>query len=74
MLCIQLITEVLKVSDASTLTELENVLKKSGSSKKRKAKKLSIYDFVAVTNKEDSAQMKQFVEDTCETIDNNDWK
>lgn len=71
---IQLITEVLKVSDVSTLTELENVLKNSASSKKEKIKKLSIYDFVGVISKKESAQMKQAIEETCETIEADAWK
>lgn len=70
---IQLIAEVLKVSSEATLAELESVLKKK-SLKQEKVKKPSIYDFVGVISKKESAQMKQVIKETCETIEADDWK
>lgn len=65
---IQLIEEVLKVSNVSTLAELEKVLKKSGSPKKVKTKMPSIYDFVGVISKRESVQMIQAIKEICEMI------
>ena len=69
---IQLISEVLKVSNEATLEELESVLKKK-SLQHRKVKNPSIYDFVGVVSKKESEQMKQAIKDSCETIESNDW-
>ena len=66
-----LIEEVLKVSNEETLAELEIVLIKSKSRKKRK---VSILDFVGVLNKKEISQMKQVIGETCETINADDWK
>ncbi|WP_153800987.1 hypothetical protein [Foetidibacter luteolus] len=68
---IHLIEEVLKVEDESTLNALESVLKKA---KKTRGKKNGIYDFVGVVTKKEAAQMRKAIEDTCETINENDWK
>lgn len=68
---IHLIEEVLKVEDESTLTALETVLKKA---KKAKEKKYGIYDFVGILSKKEVAQMRKAIEETCETINENDWK
>ena len=68
---IHLIEEVLKVNNESTLDALEIALKKS---KKPKGKKSSIYDFVGVISKDESAQMKKAIKETAETINADDWK
>ena len=66
-----LIEEVLKVSNEETLAELETVLIKSKSGKK---KKISILNFVGVLSKQEIAQMKKAIGETCETINADDWK
>ena len=66
-----LIEEVLKVSNEETLAELEIVLIKSKSRKKRK---ISILDFVGVLSKKEISQMKKAIGESCETINANDWK
>ncbi|HXL56487.1 MAG TPA: hypothetical protein VN958_09535 [Chitinophagaceae bacterium] len=68
---IYLIEEVLKVKSEATLTELEGVLKKS---KKTIQEKLSIYDFLGVMNKKETTKMRKAIEETCETINEDDWK
>ena len=68
---IHLIEEVLKVEDESTLTALETVLKKA---KKLKEKRHGIYDFVGVISKKEATDMRRAIEETCETINENDWK
>lgn len=68
---IHIIEEVLKVDDASTLNELESYLKKS---KKVKSSKKSIYDFVGVLSDKDAEKMKSAIKETCEIINEDDWK
>ena len=66
-----LIEEVLKVSNEETLAELETVLVKSKSKKRGKA---NILDFVGVMSRKDTTQMRRAIEETCETINADDWK
>ncbi len=66
-----LIEEVLKVNNEEILTELETVLVKSKSEKKEKT---SILDFVGVMSRKETAQMRKAIEETCETINVDDWK
>ena len=66
-----LIEEVLKVSNEETLTELETVLVKS---KSKKRGKTSILDFVGVMSRKEATQMRKAIEETCETINADDWK
>lgn len=58
---IHLIEEVLKIDDESTLTELEEVLKKP----KKAQSKLNIYDFLGVMTKKEAEQMRKVIEETC---------
>lgn len=67
---IQIIQEVLKIESEATLDKLESFLRKR---KKAKAKK-NISDFVGVLSPKEAQQMEQAIKDTCETIDENDWK
>lgn len=66
-----LIEEVLKVNNEEILTELETVLVKSKSEKKEKT---SILDFVGVMSRKETTQMRKAIEETCETINVDDWK
>ena len=66
-----LIEEVLKVSNEETLAKLETVLVKSKSRKKGNA---SILDFVGVMSKKETSQMRKAIEETCETVNADDWK
>ncbi len=68
---IHLIEEVLKVDDAATLNEIETLLKKS---KKVKAHKKSIYDFVGVLSDIEAGKMKKAITESCEIINDDDWK
>jgi len=68
---IQLIEEVLKVTDELLLCELETVLKKA---RKTKLKKLSMNDFVGVLSKKDATEMRKAIKETAETINPDDWK
>jgi hypothetical protein len=68
---IHLIEEMLKVDDDATLTQLEAVLKNT---KRVKAKKRNIYDFMGVFNKKETAQIRKAIAETSETIHPDDWK
>ena len=70
---IHLIEEVLKVTDEAILIELESVIKKS-KKKNEKEKKPSIYDFVGILTKKEANNMRKAIEETCETINPDDWK
>lgn len=70
---INVIAEVLKVEDESTLDKIESVLKEK-KPKKRKTKNKSIYDFVGILTDEEAAQMKRAIKESCETIHPDDWK
>jgi hypothetical protein len=71
---IQIIEEVLKVTNEATLVELETVLKKSGKKTVTKKSKKSIYDFVGILTKKEANEMRKAIEETCETINADDWK
>ena len=68
---IHLIEEVLKVDDSATLNELESFFKKSN---KVKSNKKSIYDFVGVLSDKDAEKMKKAIRESCEIINEDDWK
>ena len=68
---IQLIEEVLKVTNEHLLCELETVLKKA---RKTNFKKLSMNDFVGVLSKKDATEMRKAIKETAETINPDDWK
>jgi hypothetical protein len=71
---IHLIEEMLKVTSEATLKELEGVLKKSEKKISSKKKKFGIYDFVGILTKRESNEMRKAIEETCETINPDDWK
>lgn len=70
---IHLIEEVLKVNSEAILIELELVIKRSRKMAE-KQKKPSIYDFVGILTKKEANEMRKAIEDTCETINPDDWK
>jgi len=67
---IHLIEEVIKIKSESVLLEMERVL----NNYKALEKKQSIYDFVGIISKKDAVDMNQAIADSCESIDENDWK
>jgi len=68
---INLIEEVIKIDDESTLAELETVLKRL---KKTSKDKLSIYDFLGVMSKKETEKMRKAIEESSEIINEDDWK
>lgn len=69
---INLTEAVLKVSNESTLIELETVLKKS--KKKKEKKPVSAHDFLGIWSKKDAALIEKAIQDSCEQIHEDDWK
>ena len=68
---IHLIEAVLKVKSDAVLFELETVLKSYNDKVENKP---SIYDFVGIISRDEADEMKQAIAETCEIIDDNDWK
>jgi hypothetical protein len=68
---IHLIEDVLKVKSTAVLIEIESILK---SYKNKTSKKPSIYDFVGIISQNEAAEFKKAIAETCEIIDENDWK
>ncbi len=69
---IQLIEDVLKITNEATLLELEAVLKKSKKIKEKKP--LSAHDLVGVWGKKDVILIEKAIEESCEQIHPDDWK
>jgi hypothetical protein len=69
---INLIEAVLKISNEATLSELETVVKKS--KKIEEKKRLSAHDFLGVWSHQDAELISKAIEESCEQIDQDDWK
>lgn len=69
---IQLIEDLLKVDNDTTLKEVKTVLRKS--KKKPVVAKKSFHDLVGIMNKKDAEEMKRIIEEGCEQIDEDGWK
>ena len=68
---IHLIEEVSKVNDETVLVEIEAILNNYNNAA---SKKSTIYDFVGIISKDEAHEMNMAISDSCETIDNDDWK
>jgi len=68
---IHLIEEVLKVKNDTVLLEIEAILNNYNN---KTGKKSSIYDFVGIISKNEAVEINQAITETCEIIDQNDWK
>ena len=68
---INLIGQILKIKNNKVLTEMETILNNYTEKGKNK---YSIYDFVGFISNEEATEMTRAIEETCETIDENDWK
>ena len=68
---VHLIEEVRKVKSDAVLAEIETIL---NSYNKKVENKPSIYDFVGIISKSEADEMKRAIAESCEIIDENDWK
>ena len=71
---ISIVEKVLKIDNENTLSEIEGIIKKSKPSKKVKGKKSWVHDFVGVISKKDADIITKAINETCETINPDDWK
>ena len=71
---INIIEAVLKLNSEETLIKLEEVLKTVSNNIKTKKNKHSIFNFVGTLSDKEAMEMKKAINETCETIDPNDWK
>jgi hypothetical protein len=69
---IGLIQAVLQVSNEASLLELETVIKKMPA--KQENKKVSAHNFLGVWSKKDAALIEKAIKESCEQIDEDDWK
>ena len=69
---IQILEDVLKVSNEATLVALETVLNRSKKKNDRKA--LSAHEFSGLWSKKDAALIEQAITASCEQIHDDDWK
>lgn len=68
---LHLIDEVLKISNEATLSELELVVEKS---KELKERKFSFSDFAGIWTEKEATEIERIIEESCETINPDDWK
>ena len=69
---IQLLEEVLKVSNDATLKELEKVLRNSKKNKEKRV--LSAHKFSGLWSKKDAVLIEGAIREGCEEIHADDWK
>ena len=62
---------MLKVKSDAVLLQIETILNSYNS---KVEKKPSIYDFVGIISKNEAVEMNRAITETCEIIDENDWK
>ncbi len=69
---IQLLEEMLKLSNEATLKELEDVL--NNSKKKKEKKVVSAHKFSGLWSRKDAALIENAIKEGCEEIHDDDWK
>lgn len=67
---LHLIKEVIKVKNEAVLAEIEEILNINN----KPLKKLNIDDFVGIISESEADEMMRAIAETCENIDENDWK
>jgi hypothetical protein len=68
---LHLLDEVMKISNEATLLKIESFVKASKGSKKKKE---SFKDFAGTLTAEEANEMQRIIEESCETINPEDWK
>lgn len=66
-----LLEELKKVTDETTLKNLEQVLKKSS---KKRLPKSKLSDFAGIWKESEAEEMKRIISSGCEQIHEDDWK
>jgi len=70
---LHIIEEVLKIKSESTLSALENFLKKSKKDEKM-AKEMGFKEFSGIWSKDEAEEIERIISESCETIHPDDWK
>jgi hypothetical protein len=70
---LHIIEEVLKVKNETTLSALENLLRKSKKDKTIKSK-AGFSAFSGIWSNDEAEEIKKIIAESCETIDPNDWE
>lgn len=65
------IQEILALNNETIIEKLESLLKKE---KRKETKSYSAYSLLGVLNEEEAEEMKKRIEESCENINNEDWK
>jgi hypothetical protein len=68
---LRLIKEVMTERSETVLLAIERLLKKVPA---ETGKKTSIYDFVGMLNHKEAQTMREAIAESCETINEGDWK
>jgi len=68
---LHLIEDVLKVKNDEVLIAIEAIL---NDYKGKPKKSVSLSDFAGIITEDEAAEMKKAIAETCENIDDNDWK
>lgn len=71
---IQLIEDLLKVDNESTLKQVEAILNRSEKKSSRKTKKKSAHEFLGVWTKRETTLIEKAIAEGCEQIDEDGWK
>lgn len=69
---LHIIEEVLKINDNATLTALEDVVKDS--ERTNKSNKVNLRSFAGIWTEEEANEIEKIIEESCETINPDDWK
>jgi hypothetical protein len=70
---LHIIEEVLKIKSEATLTALEIFLKKSKKSENISNNK-GFSEFSGIWSKDEAEEIERIIEESCETINPDDWK
>lgn len=72
---LHIIEEILKLNSESTLATIENFLKKEKKEERKMRKTKSTFrEFSGIWSEEEAAEIKNIIEESCETINPDDWK
>jgi len=71
---INLIEAILKVDKETTLIKLESVLQGLHKQSSKRQKVANIYDFVGIITPNEADEITKAINETCETINTDDWK
>jgi len=69
-----LIQSILKVDEETTLSKLESILHGINKKELKSQHIPNIYDFLGIISPSEAEEMTKVIHETCESINDNDWK